>query len=158
MDQTATSVRRATPDDAASVQTLLLELADHEGFRAYVDVDVPTWRELLTRPGVVVLLAEYAGEPVGYVSAVRQLSLWRGRDLLALDDLYVRETQRGQRVGEALMLALAAYAAEDRLVIRWQLELENVGARRFYQRLGATVRDKGVATWEPDDYTALLGG
>jgi GNAT superfamily N-acetyltransferase len=158
MDQTATTVRRATPDDAATVDTLVLELAEHEGFRQYVDVDVPIWRELLARPEVVVLLAERDGGPVGYVSAVRQLSLWRGRELLGLDDLYVREAARGQRVGEALMRGIAEYAADDRLVVRWELEQANDGARRFYERLGAWVRDKGVAIWQPDDYQAWLAG
>ena len=65
----------------------------------------------------------------------------RWRELLAEPDVVVR---------------LAEHAAGDRLVVRWELNADNDGARRFYVRLGATVRDKGVATWQPHDYTALL--
>jgi ribosomal protein S18 acetylase RimI-like enzyme len=154
---TLVTTRRATPTDAETVQLLLLELADHESSGQHVRVDVRRWRELLAEDDVVVLLAEEDGHPVGYVSAVRQLSLWQGRHLLALDDLYVRAPQRGRRVGEALMRAVAEYAGSDRLLVRWELNADNDGARRFYLRLGATVRDKGIATWQPHDYTALLG-
>lgn len=150
------TTRRAAPADAETVQTLLLELADHESSGQHVRVDVRRWRELLADDDVVVLLAERDGHPVGYVSAVRQLSLWQGRHLLALDDLYVRAPHRGRRVGEALMRAVAEYAGADRLLVRWEMNVDNDGARRFYVRLGATVRDKGIATWQPHDYTALL--
>lgn len=153
---TSTTVRRATPADAATVQLLLLELADHEGDGQHVHVDSARWHELLAEPRVVVLLAERAGEAVGYVSAVRELNLWLGRDLLALDDLYVRGSSRGQGVGEQLMCALAAHALDDRLLIRWGLREDNDGARRFYERLGATLRTKTVAAWRPHDYVALL--
>ncbi|MFC4782843.1 GNAT family N-acetyltransferase [Nocardioides sp. MAHUQ-72] len=153
---TPTTVRRATPADAGTVQQLLLELADHEGEGQHVHVDVARWRELLADPQVVVLLAEQGDEAVGYVSAVRQVNLWLGRDLLALDDLYVRECARGRGVGEQVMRALAAYAAADSLLIRWGLRSDNDGARRFYERLGATMRTKTIAAWRPHDYAALL--
>ena len=153
---TPVTVRRATPADAETVQLLLLELADHESSGQHVHIDVPRWRELLADPDVVVFLAEDDGHPVGYVSAVAQLSLWQGRHLLALDDLYVRAPHRGRRVGEALMRSVASHAAGDRLQVRWGLNADNDGARRFYLRLGATVRDKQIATWQPHDYTALL--
>jgi ribosomal protein S18 acetylase RimI-like enzyme len=154
---TSVTVRRATPADAEAVQLLLLELADHEGSGQHVHVDVSSWRELLAEPDVVVLLAEQADGPVGYVSAVRQLSLWQGRHLLAVDDLYVRAGHRDRGVGEALMHGIADTAAADgRPMVRWELDRDNDGARRFYLRLGATVCDKGIAVWAPHDYMAVL--
>jgi GNAT superfamily N-acetyltransferase len=153
---TATAVRRATAADAATVQQMLLELADHEGSGHHVHVDAGGWAALLAEPRVLVLLAESAGEPVGYVSAVRQLNLWIGRDVLALDDLYVREHARDGGVGEQLMTALASYAAGDGLTVTWGLQSDNHGARRFYLRLGATLHDKTVAAWRPHEYAALL--
>jgi GNAT superfamily N-acetyltransferase len=121
-----------------------------------VHVDAARWRELLDEPGVVVLLAEADGQPVGYVSAVRRLQLWQGRDLLALDDLYVREASRGRGVGERLMRAVAGVAAEDGMLVRWELHEDNHGARRFYERIGATVQVKGIAVWRPHDYAVFL--
>jgi hypothetical protein len=47
-------------------------------------------------------------------------------------------------------------AADGRPMVRWELDRDNDGARRFYLRLGATVCDKGIAVWAPHDYMAVL--
>ena len=100
-----------------------------------------------------MLLAERDGRAVGYVSAVRQLHLWTGGDVLSLDDLYVRPGHRDVGAGRHLMAALAAVAAPEQLLIRWGMEVDNVDAQRFYRRLGATLRPKILAAWPPAAYT-----
>jgi len=152
------TIRRAIPDDAAEVAAMVVEIAAHEDQSAHVHVDPAQWGDLLGRPEVVVLLAERAGRPVGYVSAVRQLHLWTGGDVLNLDDLYVRPGQRDAGVGRQLMAALAAFAAPDQLLIRWGMEVDNVDAQRFYRRLGATLRPKVLAAWAPSAYAGPAGG
>jgi ribosomal protein S18 acetylase RimI-like enzyme len=146
------TVRRATPRDAQTLQVMLLELADHEGDGQHVHVDIERWAELLADPRVVVLLAEDPGGQLGYVSAVHQLNLWMGRDILALDDLYVRAGARNRGVGNRLMSALARYGATDQLLIRWEMRADNDGAQRFYRRLGAILRTKVIAAWPPHHY------
>src|SRR3954447_17995274 len=146
------TIRRATPADAADVATMVVEIATHEDQTGHVHVDVEQWRALLERPEVIVLLAERAGQAVGYVSALRQLHLWTGGDVLNLDDLYVRPGQRDGGVGRRLMAALAALAEPERLLIRWGIEVDNVDAQRFYRRLGATLRPKILAAWTPSAY------
>jgi ribosomal protein S18 acetylase RimI-like enzyme len=148
------TIRRATPADAADVAVMVGEIAAYEDQSAHVHVDVEQWRTLLARPDVTVLLAERAGAVVGYVSAVRQLHLWTGGDVLALDDLYVRPGHRNAGAGRQLMAGLAALAAPERLLIRWGMEVDNVDAQRFYRRLGATLRPKILAAWPPAAYTA----
>jgi ribosomal protein S18 acetylase RimI-like enzyme len=145
-------VRRATPADAADVAAMVREIADHEDQAAHVHVSDEQWRRLLGRADVVVLVAERGDRAVGYVSAVRQLHLWTGGDVLALDDLYVRPGQRDAGVGRRLMAALAALAEPEQLLIRWGMEVDNVDAQRFYRRLGATLRPKVLAAWTPDAY------
>jgi ribosomal protein S18 acetylase RimI-like enzyme len=145
-------VRRATPADAADVAAMVREIADHEDQAAHVHVSDEQWRRLLDRADVVVLVAERGDRAVGYVSAVRQLHLWTGGDVLALDDLYVRPGQRDAGVGRRLMAALAALAEPEQLLIRWGMEVDNVDAQRFYRRLGATLRPKVLAAWTPDAY------
>jgi len=54
------------------------------------------------------------------------------------------------------MGALASLAHEDRLLIVWGLRTENHAARRFYERLGASVHEKSVASWPPHEYAARL--
>jgi ribosomal protein S18 acetylase RimI-like enzyme len=150
------TVRRATPDDAAEVAAMVREIAAHEDQSAAVHVDDAQWRRLLERPEVVVLVAERAGAAVGYVSAVRQLHLWTGGDVLNLDDLYVRPAHRDAGVGRRLMTALAGWAAPDRLLVRWGMEADNVDAQRFYRRLGATLRHKVLAAWPPAAYADVV--
>jgi GNAT superfamily N-acetyltransferase len=148
------TIRRAEPADAADVAAMVGEIAAHEDQAAHVHVDVEQWRALLARPDVIVLLAERAGTDVGYVSAIRQLHLWTGGDVLDLDDLYIRPGHRAAGVGRRLMAALADLAAPEQLLIRWGMEVDNVDAQRFYRRLGATLRPKILATWAPSAYTA----
>ncbi len=71
---------------------------------------------MLARPDVVVLVAARDGVPAGYVSAVRKLHLWLGRDILVLDDLFVRDGYRDAGVGRLLMTELAALAAPEHLL------------------------------------------
>ncbi|QNN51838.1 GNAT family N-acetyltransferase [Nocardioides mesophilus] len=143
------TVRRATPDDAPDVAVMVGEIAALENQTGHVHVDEAGWRRLLGRAEVIVLLAERDGAAVGYVSAVRQLHLWTGGDVLALDDLYVRPGHRDGGAGRRLMAAMAATAAPDQLVVRWGVEPDNLDAQRFYRRLGATLRPKVTVTWSP---------
>ncbi|SFO21709.1 Acetyltransferase (GNAT) family protein [Geodermatophilus obscurus] len=137
---------------------MVREIAEHEDQSVHVHVDGGRWRTLLARPDVVVLLAERDGRAVGYVSAVRQLHLWTGGDVLALDDLYIRPGHRDAGVGRRLMAALASLAAPEQLLVRWGVEVDNVDAQRFYRRLGATLRPKIQAAWTPAAYADAARG
>lgn len=154
-------IRRAAPDDAGAVMTLVGELAAHQGQSAHLAVTTERWRDLLARDDVVVLIAEL-GEldnmAIGYVSAVRRLHLWSGHDILALDDVYVRGDARNGGVGRALMSELARLVAPDRLTITWGVEPDNEAAQRFYARLGATLRRKVLASWPPEAYGEQSAG
>ena len=152
------TIRRATPDDAAEVVTMVEEIADLEDQATFVHVHLEQCRRLLTRPDVTVLLAERGGRPIGYVSAIRQIALWTGGDVLNLDDLYVRPGHREAGIGRQLMAALAAVAAREQLLIRWGMEVENIDAQRFYRRLGAALRPKILAAWPPSAYADVAAG
>lgn len=157
-DTTALTIRRAEPRDAGTVMAMVREIAAHEGHLQHLTVTAARWAEVLASPDVVVLVAWRDGAALGYVSAVRRLHLWSDRDVLALDDLYVREHARDGGVGRQLMAELAAgYAAPDQLVVTWGVEPDNAAAQRFYRRLGATLRDKVIAGWSPSAYADVTG-
>ncbi|TWD74783.1 ribosomal protein S18 acetylase RimI-like enzyme [Kribbella amoyensis] len=149
-------IRQAGPADAAMVRTMVVELADHQDEGRFVTSTEDDWRTALGRDDVIVLVAEGNDSPAGYVSALRRAHLWTGRDILALDDLYVREAHRDAGLGRTLMLELARLASPDNLTITWGLRLENEAGARFYNRLGATLRTKTLAAWSPDNYNPLL--
>jgi GNAT superfamily N-acetyltransferase len=149
------TVRRAEPSDADALLAMMREIAGAEAVGT-VEVSADRLRALLHRDEVVVFIAEQGGDAIGYVSAVRQLKIWVGRSIIALDDLFVRPAHRDLGVGRMLMAAVAAVAAPEQRIIRWELETDNFGARRFYERLGATLRTKAIAAWRPDAYAAHL--
>ena len=151
-------VRRAGPEDAQTVLTMVREIAAHEGDVTDVASDLDTWTDMLTRPDVVVLVAERDGVPAGYVSAVRRLHLWLGTDILALDDLFVRDGHRDAGIGGLLMRQLARFAAPERLLVRWELNESNTAAERFYRRIGARVGTKKIAAWTPEAQADFLRG
>jgi ribosomal protein S18 acetylase RimI-like enzyme len=123
---------------------------------ADVASDLTTWTAMLSRPDVIVLVAERDGVPAGYVSAVRRLHLWLGTDILALDDLFVRDGFRDAGVGRLLMRELAALAPG--MLIRWEVNEDDAAAQRFYRRLGATLRTKVVAAWSTEAQRAFTDG
>ena len=148
------TVRRAGPRDAATVLAMVGELAALEG--GDVAGTAARWAHVLSRDDVLVLLAEQDGEPVGYVSAVRRLHLWLGTDVLALDDLFVRDGHRDAGVGRLLMTEVARLASAEDLVVRWEVGEGNTDAQRFYRRLGAQLWPKVVVWWPPDAQRDLL--
>lgn len=153
----ALTISRAGVADAATVMEMVREIAAHENQLQHLKVTTARWESLLHLRDVIVLIAYRDGAPVGYVSAVRRIHLWSEQDILALDDLYVREHARDGGVGRALMAELAArHAAPDRFTVTWGVEPGNHAAHRFYRRLGATLRDKVIAGWSPAAYGQFL--
>jgi hypothetical protein len=63
------TIRRAGPEDAELVQTMVMEIAAHEGDVEHVQVTADHWREQLADPHVIVFVAARDGQPAGYVSA-----------------------------------------------------------------------------------------
>lgn len=149
-------IRIASPADADALDVMVKELAAHERTLEKVRVDAVMWRRLLARPDVHVIVAESRGALVGYASVVRRLHLWSGRDLLALDDLYVRNEHRDQGVGSGLMARVALLAARDDLLVVWGVRPDNHSGQRFYARLGATINTTMAASWTPDRYRRHL--
>jgi GNAT superfamily N-acetyltransferase len=151
-----TYIRQASPADAVIVDEMVRELAAHEDSIEHVLAGPEEWRALLARPEVIVLIAEEDGEPVGFTSTVRRLHLWSGRDLVALDDLYVRPGHRSNGVGADLMNTVAGLASEDDLLVLWGVRLDNHAGQRFYARLGASLATKMTASWTPAQYRRHL--
>lgn len=137
----------AGTDDASIVHTMVRELAAHEGSLGSVSTTVERWGELLVHPDVVVLIARADGDAVGYVSAVRALHLWSGVDVVLLDDLYVRAPWRGRGVGPLLMRAVADRHAG--LAVGWEVDEGDLAGQRFFLHLGARLRRKVIAWWQP---------
>jgi GNAT superfamily N-acetyltransferase len=140
-------VRPATPDDAALVCSLILELAAYEKATPGTAVTTPEAVRAALDPSAVPrlygLIAEAGGgETAGLALFFPIYSTWRANWGLYLEDLFVRPAFRGQGHGFALLQAVAAEAVRrgahrlDWVVLDW-----NRLAIDFYERLGAEALD-----------------
>ncbi|MEU4270300.1 GNAT family N-acetyltransferase [Streptomyces sp. NPDC026092] len=95
-------------------------------------------------PRLRCLVAELPdGRLVGYATCAPELSTWDGAEYLHMDCLYLAATERGLGLGPLFMAALREEARSLGLTeIQWQTPTWNEGAIRFYDRLGATSKQK----------------
>jgi GNAT superfamily N-acetyltransferase len=154
-------IRRAGPDDTPTIARLIRALAEYEQLAHTVVLDERRLREHLfgPRPFAEVLLAEDAGEVVGFALFFHNYSTFAGSPTLYLEDLFVVPQRRGQGHGRKLLAALARLAVErgcgrlEWCVLNW-----NQPAIDFYRSLGAKpMSDWTVYRLTGDPLRALAG-
>ena len=133
-------IRPAMPADAATIATLVRELADYEKLLHEAQASADEFRRELESPQPVirVLIAEWDGAPVGFALYFFNFSTFVGRPGLYLEDLFVRPSMRGKGVGRALLRTLARLARERGCGrMEWAVLDWNEPALDFYRSLGA---------------------
>ncbi|MGH2890492.1 MAG: GNAT family N-acetyltransferase [Solirubrobacteraceae bacterium] len=133
-------VRSATPADVPLLFRLIVELAVYEREPdAVKGTEEMLARALFgPRPSAEALIAEIAGEPVGFAIFCGSFSTWEALPGIWLEDLYVSERHRGSGAGRALLARLAGLAIERGCArLEWNVLDWNEPALRFYERIGA---------------------
>jgi GNAT superfamily N-acetyltransferase len=134
------AIRPATRADAATIASLVRELADYEKLLHEARATPQDFLRELDAPDPVihVLIAEWNGEPAGFALYFYNFSTFVGRTGIYLEDLFVRPAHRKHGIGRALLRALARIA-RDRGCGRmeWAVLDWNEPALRFYRSLGA---------------------
>jgi GNAT superfamily N-acetyltransferase len=138
----AASVRAATPADVGAVFALMYELAEFEKLTHLFVATESSLHDALfgARPAAEALVAEQAGEVVGYALFFHNFSTFLAKRGLYLEDLYVRPALRGRGLGTKLLKKLAALAVERQCGrFEWSVLDWNQNAIDFYEKMGATV-------------------
>ena len=139
-------ITTATRDDIPAILELIRALAEYERARPEeVPVDEAMLRESLfgDRPAEEVLLARIGAETAGFAVFFHNVSTWRGRHGLYLEDLFVRPAMRGRGIGKALLRELARIASERGCArMEWAVLDWNRLAIDFYKSLGAVPLDE----------------
>jgi GNAT superfamily N-acetyltransferase len=133
-------IRTPTPNDTPAICRLIRGLAEYERLADRVAFDERQIREHLfgPRPYAEVLIAEEAGEVVGFALFFHSYSTFRGKPGLFLEDLFVFPEHRGRGHGKALLLELARLAvARGCCKLEWEVLNWNEPALGFYRKLGA---------------------
>lgn len=89
------------------------------------------------------LVVEEEGKLIGYATFMKQFSTWDSAFYIYMDCLFIVEAARGQGLGELLVNAIKAAAAEMGIEqIQWQTPEFNTRVIKFYKRIGATAKSK----------------
>ena len=159
--QLPATLRPARADDSATICTLIRELAAYEKLEHEAVATADDLRGHLfgDHPTAEVIIAEVAGEPVGFALYFNNFSTFRGCPGVYLEDLFVRTAHRGQGIGKALIAAVARVAVDrgagrlDWSVLNW-----NTPAIDFYRSLGARPMDGWIVNRVSDDALLRLAG
>ena len=128
--------RHALPEDAATVAALL------DAFNREFDTPTPgvailqtRLESLLARDDVIALLV---GEPAAGVALLTlRPNVWYAGPVALLDELYVVPDLRGRGLGSELLAAAEAAARERGAeLLEINVDGDDTGARRFYERHG----------------------
>ena len=144
-------IREATIDDVDTLYDLILGIAEFHNQEQYV---VTSTEEMLEsgfgeNPKFGALIAEFNGQVAGYLSYTWNYSIWNGCEYMNLDDLFVWNEYRGQRVGLQLMRQARDICKQKAIeLIRWEVETDNTKAIEFYKNLGADMTEKGIFRWD----------
>jgi GNAT superfamily N-acetyltransferase len=138
----AFALRFAEPRDLSAIVGLIRALAEFERLTHLLQVTPETLAPHLfgARPVAEALVAERAGEVVGFALFFTNFSTFLGKPGLYLEDLIVTPAERGRGIGRALLERLARIAVErDYGRFEWSVLDWNESAIRFYERMGASV-------------------
>jgi|SRR3989344_4165377 len=134
------TIRQGTEKDLPALLLLVRELAIFEKSPESVENSIE--KMTLEKDLFKFFLAESNGEAVGMVVYFFAYSTWVGKTLY-VDDLYVREAYRGQKIGTSLLREIFQIAkSEDCGRLRWQVSDSNEGAKDFYKKKGAKITNK----------------
>jgi ribosomal protein S18 acetylase RimI-like enzyme len=133
-------VRRVDAADAERVSPLFALYREFYGKPYDQALAADFLRARLERDESVVLLAESAGEPVGFTQLYPGFSSVSVAPAWVLNDLYVAEAARGTGAAAALM-EHAERLAREAGAVALQLETarDNTRAQRLYERQGYVV-------------------
>jgi GNAT superfamily N-acetyltransferase len=139
------SIRPATIHDVPLLNTLVHELAEYDrvSHEAVVSEEDLARDGFGDRPKFRAVIAEWSGEPAGYVLFFEFYSTFQGRAGLFLDDIFVRPAFRKRGIGRALLDHVAKIAWNEKyFCLRWEVLDWNTPAIEFYRRLGAVFLDE----------------
>ncbi len=138
-------IRSATVDDCDLIRYFILQLAIYEKMEDEAKATEADIRATLfcDKPQAEVIIAERAGQPIGFALFFHNYSTFLGRRGLYLEDLFVVPEARGTGAGKALLKYLAKTALErDCGRFEWWVLDWNSPAIDFYKSLGAQPMDE----------------
>ena len=152
------AVRPMKPEEAEAVAGMVHGLAEHIGTDFVPALTGQKLREASDLIDVVV--ADDGGRLIGACLGLMTFSTWRGAPGLYVVDLFVLPEARGRNVGlDLLRCSAQRFAARGAQFIKLEVDETNLGAERFYARLGFTKKaEDRLHILEQDRFMEFAGG
>ncbi|WP_414546487.1 N-acetyltransferase family protein [Nostoc sp. CCY0012] len=138
-------LRFAEPADSNVLFDLIKGLAEYEKLSHAVTGNALDLQEhLFGSPKYVeAILAEYAGQSVGFALFFYNYSTFLTKPGIYLEDLFVLPEYRRQGIGKAILSKVAQIAVERNCGrLEWSVLDWNESAQAFYRSMGASILDE----------------
>jgi len=138
-------IRRARPDEAGLVLSLVRELAEYEKLLHEVEATETMIADALfsASPRLFCDIAEWDRDVAGFAVWFVNFSTFSGRSGIYLEDLFVRPSLRGKGIGKALLSHLAKECVTNGWSrLQWSVLDWNTPSIEFYKSLGAVMMDE----------------
>ncbi len=133
------TVRKGNQNDIESIYNLVVELAVFEREPDAVTATLADYNTAFNDGRIFCLVAENDNQIIGMMIYYYAFSTWKGK-MMYLEDFYVREAYRSQKVGDRLFDAFIEHCNTLGCILtKWQVLDWNQRAQSFYKRKGATI-------------------
>lgn len=139
------TLRFAEPADCSVIFELIKALAEYEKLSDAVTGSASALEEHLfgSRKYAEAILAEYAGQAVGFALFLHNYSTFLTKPGIYLEDIFVLPEYRRLGIGKSLLTKLAQVAVERNCGrLEWSVLDWNEPAIAFYRRMGASILDE----------------
>jgi len=137
-------VRQARKEDMPQVLELIKELAVFEKEpETVVEVTLEELQQagFSENPQFTCFVVDHYGKILGMALVYFRFSTWKGKTI-HLEDLIVRQRERGKGIGMMLYKRVMEFAKEENVKrVNWVVLDWNTDAIRFYEKTGAEVLD-----------------
>lgn len=139
------TIRPALPKDIDEIINLSAEHAEYERAeynRSYKKEKLNSY--LFSKPPrFFCLIAENESGILGYAAYMPEFSVWDAELYMHMDCLYLRPHARGFGIGEAIIKEISKDCKKHQCgIMQWHTPTFNERAIQFYNRIGATSKQK----------------
>jgi ribosomal protein S18 acetylase RimI-like enzyme len=148
-------IRSMQDEEADTVAHMVRALARDQG--SDVIPKLTAAKLLAARDLIDVVVAEEEAKLLGACLWLMTYSTWRARKGIYIVDLYVASEARNRRIGAKLVGEAARRGkAQGSRFVKLEVHAGNMGAQRFYERLGFARHDDRLFILEGDSLNQMI--
>ena len=137
-------LRNSIKEDVDLILSLIKEMAIYENMLNEVIATKESIKEsIFEKKQAKAMIAEFNGEPIGYVLYFFNYSTFVGRSGFYLEDIYIKKEYRGMGLGKEIFKVISKIAHENGCKrMEWSCLNWNTPSIKFYKSLVAIPMDE----------------